>query len=113
VECGAPQGSAFDCGGGLTLIRRSPDLESGVQVERGAAAEKPMPNHLGRRLLFAQRLTCTVVEACEVTGLGRTKIYELIGNGRVTTTTVGRRRLIIVPSLLVLVGVNAKPADHA
>jgi hypothetical protein len=46
-----------------------------------------------------------------VTGLGRTKIYELIGNGRVTTTTVGRRRLIIVQSLLALVGVNATPAD--
>jgi excisionase family DNA binding protein len=109
VECGAPQGSAFDCGGGLTLIRRSPDLESGIQIERGAVAEKPMQ---GRRLPFAQRLTCTVAEACEVTGLGRTRLYELIGNGRVTTTTVGRRRLIIVQSLLALVGVNATPADH-
>ena len=39
-----------------------------------------------------------------MTGLGRTKIYGLIGNGRVTTTTVGRRRLIIVQSLLALVG---------
>ena len=94
------------------MIRRSPDLESGVQIERGAAAEKPMPIHLGRRLPFAQRLTCTVAEACEVTGLGRTKIYELIGDGRVTTTTVGRRRLIIVQSLLALVGVNATSVDH-
>ena len=94
------------------MIRRSPDLESGVQIERGAAAEKPMPGHLGRRLPFAQRLTCTVSEACEVTGLGRTKIYELIGNGRVITTTVGRRRLVIVQSLLALVGVNATPADR-
>ena len=112
MECGAPQGSSFDCGGGVTLIRRGQDLESGVQIQRGAAAEKPMPSHLGRRLPFAQRLTCTVAEACEVTGLGRTKIYELIGDGRVTTTTVGRRRLVIVQSLLALVGVNATPADH-
>ena len=67
------------------MIRRGPDLESGVQVEGGAAADKQMPNHLGR-LPFAQRLTCTVAEACEVTGLGRTKLYELIGDGRVTTT---------------------------
>ncbi len=52
---------------------------------------------------FAQRLTCTVAEACEVTGLGRTKLYELIGDGRVTTTTVGRRRLVLVQSLLALV----------
>jgi len=94
------------------LIRRGPNLESGVQIELGAAAEKPMPGHLVRRLPFAQRLTCTVAEACEVTGLGRTKIYELIGNGRVTTTTVGRRRLVMVQSLLALVGVNATPADR-
>jgi len=25
---------------------------------------------------FAQRLTCTIDDACEVTGLGRTKLYE-------------------------------------
>ena len=110
VECGAPQGSSFDCEGSVTLIRRRLDLESCVQIEIGATADKPMPSHLGR-LPFAQRLTCTVAEACEVTGLGRTKIYELIGDGRVTTTTVGRRRLIIVQSLLALVGINATPAD--
>lgn len=93
------------------MIRRGQNLESGVQIELGAAADKPMPSRLGRRLPFAQRLTCTVAEACEVTGLGRTKIYELIGNGRITTTTVGRRRLVIVQSLLALVSVNATPAD--
>ncbi|NPU64721.1 excisionase family DNA-binding protein [Bradyrhizobium sp. 83012] len=60
---------------------------------------------------FAQRLTCTVAEACEATGLGRTKIYELIGNGRVKTTTIGRRRLVVVQSLLSLVGINAVPAN--
>jgi len=93
------------------LIRRGPDLESGIQIKPGATADKSTPSRLGR-LPFAQRLTCTVAEACEVTGLGRTKIYELIGNGRVTTTTVGRRRLVIVQALLDLVGVNATPADR-
>jgi excisionase family DNA binding protein len=52
------------------------------------------------RIPFAQRLTCTIAEACEVTGLGRTKLYELIGHGRITTTTIGRRRLVLVQSLL-------------
>jgi excisionase family DNA binding protein len=42
---------------------------------------------------FAHRLTCTIDDACEVTGLGRTKHYELIGAGRIVTTTIGRRRL--------------------
>ena len=94
------------------MIRRGPELERSVQIEREATADKSMPCHQGRRLPFAQRLTCTVAEACEVTGLGRTKIYELSGDGRVTTTTVGRRRLVIVQSLLALVGVNTTPADR-
>jgi len=28
---------------------------------------------------LTQRLTCTIDDACEVTGMGRTKLYELIG----------------------------------
>ncbi|WP_139861677.1 helix-turn-helix domain-containing protein [Bradyrhizobium ivorense] len=53
---------------------------------------------------FRERLSCTVDEACTVTGLGRTKLYELIGSGQLVTTTIGRRRLVIVRSLLELVG---------
>ena len=52
---------------------------------------------------FAQRLSCTIAEACEATGLGRTKLYELIGGGHLDTTTIGRRRLVLVSSLLSLV----------
>lgn len=55
---------------------------------------------------FAQRFTCTINEACEVTGLGRTKLYELIGDGHLATTTVGRRRLVVVRSLLSLLESN-------
>ena len=55
---------------------------------------------------FTQRLTCTINEACEVTGLGRTKLYELIGDGHLATTTVGRRRLVVVRSLLSLLESN-------
>lgn len=55
---------------------------------------------------FAHRLTCTINEACEVTGLGRTKLYEIIGNGHLATTTVGRRRLVVVRSLLSLLESN-------
>jgi excisionase family DNA binding protein len=51
---------------------------------------------------FTQRLTCTINEACEATGLGRTKLYELIGTGHLATTTVGRRRLVLMNSLLAL-----------
>lgn len=57
----------------------------------------------GRDVPFRERLSCTVDEACVVTGLGRTKLYELIGSGQVITITIGRRRLVIVRSLLDLV----------
>lgn len=53
---------------------------------------------------FTQRLTCTIEEACEVTGLGRTKLYELIGDGHLDTIAIGRRRLILVRSIRKLTG---------
>jgi excisionase family DNA binding protein len=59
-----------------------------------------------RAIPFAERLTCTINEACEMTGLGRTKLYELIGDGHLATTTVGRRRLVVVRSLLSLLEPN-------
>jgi hypothetical protein len=40
------------------------------------------------------------------TGLGRTKLYELIGDGHLATTTVERRRLVVVRSLLSLLEPN-------
>lgn len=55
---------------------------------------------------FYQRLSCTIDEACEATSLGRTKLYELIGAGQIATTTVGRRRLVIVRGLLSLLEAN-------
>jgi excisionase family DNA binding protein len=51
------------------------------------------------RIPLTGRLTCSVAEACEATGLGRTKIYALIAEGCLESTTVGRRRLIDVASL--------------
>jgi excisionase family DNA binding protein len=58
------------------------------------------------RVPFNQRLTCTVLEACQAIGVGRTKLYELIGCGKLCTTTIGRRRLVVVASLLSLVPVQ-------
>ncbi len=53
-----------------------------------------------------QRLTCAIDDACEVTGLGRTKLYELIATRRIVTTTIGRRRPVVVRSLLALLDTN-------
>jgi len=68
------------------------------------AAQKPSDK---AAIPFAQRLTCTIDEACQATGLGRTKLYELIGAGYLDTTTIGRRRLVLVRSLQSLIGANA------
>ena len=58
---------------------------------------------------FAQRVTCTIPEGCQVTGLGRTKLYELIGGGYLSTISIGRRRLVHVTSLLKLVNSDRNP----
>ena len=62
-----------------------------------------------RTIPFTHRLTCTVAEACEATGLGRTKLYELIGAGSLDTTTIGRRRLVLVRSLRKLLMADDPP----
>ena len=48
---------------------------------------------------FNERISCTVAEACDSTGLGRTTVYELIKEGRIETRKIGKRTLILVPSL--------------
>jgi excisionase family DNA binding protein len=62
---------------------------------------------------IVERLTCTIAEACEATGLGRTKLYELIGAGSLATTTVGRRRLVLVRSLRTLLEADTSQAKGA
>ncbi|MBN9179373.1 MAG: excisionase family DNA-binding protein [Alphaproteobacteria bacterium] len=60
---------------------------------------------------FRNKVTCTVKEACQATGLGKSKIYELMSSGHLSTTTVGRRRLISATSLLELV--SCEPASKS
>jgi excisionase family DNA binding protein len=49
------------------------------------------------------KITATIKEACAMTGLGKTKIYQAIGEGKLETSCVGRRRLVNVDSLRQLV----------
>ena len=44
-------------------------------------------------------ITVTISEAVRASGLGRTKLYELIGAGRVDSVRVGTRRLVVFESL--------------
>jgi hypothetical protein len=52
-----------------------------------------------RAIPFYERISCTIEEAVQGTGIGRSKLYEEIKRGTVDTVTVGRRRLVLVGSL--------------
>ena len=53
-----------------------------------------------------ERITCSVAEARAASGLGKTKLYALMEEGVLQSTTVGRKRLIEVESLLRLLEPN-------
>ncbi len=62
---------------------------------------------------FRERVGCTVSEGRTVSGLGNTMLYELIGDGTLESIKVGRRRIILVRSLLRLIeGDKAFAADR-
>jgi excisionase family DNA binding protein len=48
-------------------------------------------------------LAVSIREACRLSGLGRTKIYELISDGRLTMVKIDRRTLIPFDDLARLV----------
>jgi excisionase family DNA binding protein len=50
-----------------------------------------------------ETLTVTIAGARNVLGIGTTKIYELIGEGRLRTVKIGRRTLIRTESIRELV----------
>jgi excisionase family DNA binding protein len=44
-------------------------------------------------------VTVTVSNALRLSGIGRTTLYKLIKEGKIRTTTIGRRRLVVYASL--------------
>jgi excisionase family DNA binding protein len=48
-------------------------------------------------------ITATIGEFCRLSGLGRTKVYELLGDGTLASITFGKRRLIIIDSYRALI----------
>jgi excisionase family DNA binding protein len=61
---------------------------------------------------FEQRLTCSLEEGIEYTSIRRTKFYELLREGKIKSTMVGSRRLILVSSLLKLLQPQAHYAPQ-
>lgn len=93
-----------------TPDRTAPDFAQTTAASVRVSARRTAPIEIP----FMQRPTCTIKEACKAAGVGRTKFYELIKGGDLRTTSVGRRRLVLVPSLLRFLKIetaDAKPTD--
>lgn len=56
-------------------------------------------------------ITVTIAGAREALGLGTTKLYELIKEGRLKTVKIGRRTLVTVASIKRLVGADQGPEE--
>lgn len=54
-------------------------------------------------------LLCSIPDAGKALGIKRSKTYKLIGEGRLETVQIGRRRLVRVASIQALAD-NAKAA---
>jgi excisionase family DNA binding protein len=71
------------------------------------------------QIAFRDRVSCTVKEACAATGVGRTTLYKLINESRIAAAKIGRRTVILIPTLLAeiesscakLAATSRKPAD--
>ena len=70
-------------------------------------SEQPAEPHRRTRSEAPKPVSITVDDTCRITGLGRTKIYELIGEGKLRTKTIGRRRLVMYASIEALMGDGA------
>jgi len=60
-----------------------------------------------------EALTVSVGEALRLVGIGRTRFYELVASGQVTTVKLGRRRLVHMASLKLLVSGLPEPVPQS
>jgi excisionase family DNA binding protein len=60
---------------------------------------------------FRERFYCSINEACEAIGFGRSKLYDLIKNERIRTIRIDGRTKIVVASLLELGGDDSGQRD--
>jgi len=58
-----------------------------------------MPEGLPEDAVFSRPLTVRIREACRLTGIGRSKLYELIADGEIEVIKVGTITLLPISSL--------------
>ena len=61
--------------------------------------EQSTPQRRPSRRSAPRPIAVPIDGTCRITGLGRTKIYELIAGGKRKSVTVGRRRLVVYDSI--------------
>jgi len=49
---------------------------------------------------FRERLTWSIADAVEATGISRAQLYRMIDDGKIATRKEGDRRLVLVRSLV-------------
>ena len=65
----------------------------------------------GSAIPFNSRIACTIPDAMRASGIGQTKLYELIKKRRLKSTKVDGRRLILVASLRQLIQGNLEGGE--
>ena len=60
-------------------------------------------NGTGHTYVITPRLTVKVTDAMGMLGIGRTKLYDLIGRGEIETIKIGKATRVIVESVYAFV----------
>jgi hypothetical protein len=58
-------------------------------------------------------ITAPIDRFCELAGIGRSKVYELIGAGELESVVLGGRRLVVIDSWLRLIAAELAAAHVA
>src|SRR5215469_13383702 len=60
----------------------------------------PFVRHRSQVHTMNFQITAPIGPFCRDNGVGRTKVYELIGDGEIESVTIGRKRYIIIQSYI-------------
>src|SRR5262245_28541456 len=74
-----------------------------VAVEKSPAESARERQQRTRSVPFRERVTCSVDDGSEATGWSKSELYKAMADRRLRYVRHGRRRLLVVPSLIALV----------
>jgi excisionase family DNA binding protein len=80
-----------------------------INVDCGLSAnpERTAP----RKAAAVEAFLFTIPETCQALGIGRSKVYGLINDGRLERVKIGKRTLVRVASIRALAGEGSPHAD--